>query len=319
MNPPDMTFANGDLIPALGLGTWKSAPGEVGEAIHSAILAGYRHFDCAPVYGNEREIGAAFSRAFDEGLVTRGELHVTSKLWCDKHEKQHVVPALEQTLADLQLDYLDLYLIHWPIALRHGVNFPEKTDDFLTPAEAPLTGTWEGMEDCVEKGLARHIGVSNFNPARLEALLATARLKPEVNQVECHPFLSQPELLEICQNHGMILTAYSPLGSGQQHQAGVSNIFDDSTLARIAAAHLATPAQIALAWAICRGTVTIPKSVHTARLQENFAAAAIILTPQEIREIDALNQGLRHLEGALWTENGSPYSLDWLWQDGALG
>ena len=189
MDIPTFKLKSGGEIPVLGLGTWQAKPGEVGDAVLSAIKVGYRHFDCSPIYGNEKEIGAAFSKAFREGLVERGELWVTSKLWNDNHAEEHVLPALRQTLADLQLDYLDLYLIHWPIALRHGVVMPKGKGDFLKPGEAPLDGTWKGMEMARNLGLSRHIGVSNFSPARLESILEVASHPPEVNQVECHPFL----------------------------------------------------------------------------------------------------------------------------------
>lgn len=313
MKIPGLTLANGDKIPALGLGTWQSASGVVGEAVLSAIHAGYRHFDCAPVYGNEKEIGAAFYKAFSDGLVKREDLWITSKLWNDSHERQHVVPALRQTLADLQLDYLDLYLIHWPVALRHGVSFPEKKDDYLSPSEAPLTETWQGMEECIRENLTHHIGVSNFSPARLESVIAFAGHKPEVNQVECHPFLNQHELLATCAKHNVILTAYSPLGSAKKKQGNTPNLFTNKIFGRIAAARGISSAQLALAWAVSRGTVAIPKSTHANRQKENLAAAAIILTSEEIREIDSLNQDFRYIDGAFWTDNGSPYSLDWLW------
>ncbi len=319
MQIPALTLANGDQIPALGLGTWQSQPGVVGEAVLSAMRCGYRHFDCAPIYGNEKEIGDAFQTAFSEGLVKREDLWITSKLWNDNHERQHVVPALRQTLADLQLDYLDLYLIHWPVALRHGVSFPEKKDDYRSPSEAPLTETWEGMEECLRENLARHIGVSNFSPARLERIIAAASHKPEVNQVECHPFLNQHELLATCAKHNVILTAYSPLGSAKEKVGKTPNLFHNEVIARIATSHGISPAQVALAWAIGRGTVAIPKSTHIDRQKQNLAAAAIALTPAEIREIDALNQDFRYIDGAFWTDNGSPYSLEWLWEGGEVG
>ena len=211
-------------MPAIGLGTWRSEKGEVGAAVLSAIKVGYRHFDCSPIYGNEKEIGEAFSMAFREGLVKRQELWITSKLWNDNHAKEHVLPALRQTLADLQLDYLDLYLIHWPVAFRHGVVMPKEENNFLKPEEAPLDKTWKGMEAALAEGLARHIGVSNFSSARLEKLLEVAEHAPEVNQVECHPFLAQKELLEVCKRHGVVLTGYCPLGSGKEKGGAVPDI-----------------------------------------------------------------------------------------------
>jgi alcohol dehydrogenase (NADP+) len=319
MTIPDIRLKSGGGMPALGLGTWKSKPGEVGDAIISAIKVGYRHFDCSPIYGNEKEIGEAFSKAFGEGLVKREDVWITSKLWNNSHEKERVFPALRRTLADLRLDYLDLYLIHWPIALRDGVVMPEDDEGFLKPADAPLGETWREMERAKAEGLVRHIGVSNFSPARMEKLIAASSYAPEVNQVECHPFLIQKELLEVCNRHGVALTAYCPVGSGKGGDGEVPGIFENDTMLRIAKSHGISPAQVALAWAIGRGTVAIPKSTNVSRQRENLAAAEISLSESEMREIDSLDCGFRYIDGTVWTGEGSPYSLEWLWESGELG
>ncbi len=305
-------------MPALGLGTWQAKPGEVGEAVVSAIRAGYRHIDCAPIYGNEKEIGEAFAEVLGEGLVKRDELFVASKLWNDNHAEEHVLPALRKTLADLRLDYLDLYLIHWPVALRHGVAMPEEGDNFSKPGDAPLAETWKGMERARSEGLARHIGVSNFSPARLEKLVEVAAHPPQVNQVECHPFLSQKELLETCGRHGVVLTGYCPLGSGKEKGGDVPDIFENDVMLRIAEVHKASPAQIALAWAARRGGVAIPKSTDKSRQKENLAAAEILLSAEEMAEIGSLDTGYRYIDGTVWTGEGSPYTLEWLWDGGDL-
>ena len=315
---PEIKLKSGGGMPALGLGTWKSKPGEVGKAIISAIRIGYRHFDCSPIYGNEKEIGEAFSKAFSEGLVKREEVWITSKLWNNSHGKEQVIPALRKTLADLRLDYLDLYLIHWPIALKPGVVMPEEGQGFLKPEEAPLDETWRGMEQAQADGLAKHIGVSNFSPARLEKLMGIAERPPEVNQVECHPFLAQKELLEVCRQHGVVLTGYCPLGSGKPKDGETPTIFEDETISRIAKNHGVTPAQIALAWAVCRGTVPIPKSTNENRQQENLAAVELSLTEAEMAEMDALDCGYRYIDGTVWAGEGSPYNLEWLWDGGEI-
>lgn len=302
----------------VGLGTWKSEKGEVGKAILTAIKAGYKHFDCAPIYGNEKEIGAAFSEAFTNGLVKREDIFVTSKLWCDSHERQNILPALRQTLSDLQLEYLDLYLVHWPIAIKHGIVFPEEGGEFLKPENAPMAETWKGMEEAHSLGLARHIGVSNVSPARLKKLIATASHAPEVNQVECHPFLAQKELLAVCKEHGVVLTAYCPLGSGKDKDDSMPDIFEDETMLRIAKTHDISPAQVALAWAVGRGTVAIPKSTDENRQKENLESAKISLSGEEMSEIDKLDKNFRYIDGSIWTENGSPYSLEWLWEGDAV-
>ena len=184
-------FKNKDSMPALGLGTWKSAPGDVYKAVKIAIKTGYRHIDCAPVYGNEKEVGKAVSECIADGMVKRSDLWITSKLWNNQHAKTDVVPALKQTLSDLNITYLDLFLIHWPIALKKNIMFPQSGKDMISLKEIPLTETWKGMEEAVDAGLARHIGVSNFGINNLTKILNSARIRPEVNQVECHPYLQQ--------------------------------------------------------------------------------------------------------------------------------
>jgi alcohol dehydrogenase (NADP+) len=168
------TFANGDSMPLLGLGTWKSAPGEVGAAVREAIRLGYRHIDCASVYANEPEVGEAIRGAIDAGEVKREEMWITSKLWCNAHGGDNVAAALRRTLSDLGLAWLDLYLIHWPVPIKPGVAFPTSGSDLLPPAQVPLESTWEGMEAAMEAGLTRHIGVSNSPAASCTTSWPTA-------------------------------------------------------------------------------------------------------------------------------------------------
>jgi alcohol dehydrogenase (NADP+) len=315
MNIPTLSFANGDRIPALGLGTWKAEPGAIGEAIPEAIRMGYRHFDCAAIYENEAEIGEAFARAFRDGLVTRDELWITSKLWNNRHLKDDAMPGLKQTLADLRLDYLDLYLVHWPIALKRDVGFPEKGGDFLGPEEAPLEDTWEAMEEMADAGLCRHIGVSNFSPERMRRFVRDARRAPEVNQVECHPLLAQPDLLAACRECDVLLTAYSPLGSpGAAGKDAELSVLQNPDVRAVADKHDATPAQVALAWAIARGTIAIPKSVNPERQRENLGAAELTLDAGDMGRLDSLDRGHRFINGAIWAMDGSPYTLEWLWE-----
>ena len=205
-----LQFSNGDRMPVLGLGTWKSALGDVYNAVKTAIGQGYRHIDCAHIYGNEAEVGQALSEAFDEGLVSRDRMWMTSKLWNDSHAPDRVQPALETTLANLQLDYLDLYLIHWPVAMKKGSDFPLTSDNLIALEDLPISETWQAMESLVDKGLCRHIGVSNFSIPKLESLLETARIEPEMNQIELHPYLQQSPMLDFCRQNNVHLTAYSP-------------------------------------------------------------------------------------------------------------
>ena len=211
-----LKFANGDQMPILGLGTWKSTPGEVYKAVKEALRIGYRHIDCAPIYGNEAEVGQALADSFKEGVTSRDQLWITSKLWNNSHAPEDVQPSLEKTLSDLQIDSLNLYLIHWPVVLRKEVLFLESVNDLIALDDLPISETWPVMEAMVEKGLCNHIGVSNFSVAKLKELLETSKLMPEMNQIELHPYLQQSAMLEFCKANGIHLTAYAPLGSADR-------------------------------------------------------------------------------------------------------
>jgi alcohol dehydrogenase (NADP+) len=310
-------FANGDVMPLLGLGTWKSQPGEVYEAVREALRVGYRHIDCAAAYGNESEIGSALRDGMRDGGIRREELWITSKLWNTAHGRDKVGPALSKTLADLGLDYLDLYLIHWPVPLRPTEGRASKPADFYTLAEVPLHDTWAGMEGVVRDGKARHIGVSNFSSKKLADVLARATIRPEVDQVESHPLLQQPDLLRFCAAEGIHVTAYSPLGSSDRpafaRAADAPVLLDNPVIHAIAAAHGYTPAQVLIAWHLQRGISTLPKSVKPARLRENLAAAELELTPADMERIASLDRGYRLLAGDFWVVPGGPWTLETLW------
>jgi len=310
-----LKFKNGDQMPAIGLGTWKSEPNEVKNAVIAAVKCGYRHIDCAAVYGNEAEVGEAFQELFQEGVVKREEIWVTSKLWNSEHEKQHVEPALQKTLDDLKLEYLDLYLVHWPVSLKHGVGFPESADDFLAPDQAPLKDTWQILEDLHEKGKIKHLGVSNFNIKKIEELLGDARVKPEMNQVEMHPYLPQNQLIKFCENQGILMTAYSPLGSRDRKIKAENepNLFEDQVIVEIAEKHNSSPAQILISWAVNRGTAVIPKSTNPERIKQNLAAGEIELNEAEMQQIAAIDQQFRFIDGSFWTYEGTPYEQEDLW------
>lgn len=312
-----LIYNNGDRMPTCGLGTWKSAPHEAYEAVLEAIRIGYRHIDCAHIYKNEEEIGEAFAKAFGDGMVKREEMFITSKLWNDSHERDEVLPALNQTLKNLQLEYLDLYLVHWPVALKKGMDFPSHPEDFLSPEQAPLADTWKAMEENVDRGLVRHIGVSNFNTTKLAEILEMARIKPEMNQVEMHPFLPQTRLLQFCKDNGIYVTAYAPLGSAYRVDNGEVDfpiLLEDLHMREIAAKHNATPAQVAIRWGIQRGTVVIPKTVKKERLLENFGATQLLLDQEDMERINSLVGPFRYTTGLAWTMKGSPYVQEDLWE-----
>lgn len=309
-----LSFKNNDQMPVLGLGTWKAQPGEVYDAVRRAIKTGYRHIDCAPAYGNEKEIGQALDDAIRDGDVNRRELWITSKLPNTHHRISDVKPALEKTLSDLKIDYLDLYLIHWPIASN-----PDNPKELLSLEEVPLHETWSALEKCLNLGLVRHIGVSNFNVEKLKEITDGAQVRPELNQVEMHPFLPQHTLVDYCHANLIHMTAYSPLGSMDRTAEMKSDdepvLIEQPIIREIAEKHEATPAQILISWSIHRNISVIPKSTNEERLKENFEALSISLDTEDMDKIDGLEQSYRFLGGEMWTKEGSPYETSDLWEE----
>ncbi|MFN2353319.1 MAG: aldo/keto reductase [Desulfopila sp.] len=306
-------------IPALGLGTWKSGKGEVYGAVRQALDIGYRHIDCAPAYNNEEEVGAALKERFAAKNVRREDVWITSKLWNNAHIPEDVAPALKKSLKDLQLEYLDLYLIHWPVAFRPQVFFPKGPEDYLKPGEVPIIETWQAMEECVEQGLIRQIGVCNFSSKKLGDLLDRATIAPMMNQIELHPYLQQEDMLRFCRDKDVLLTAYSPLGSvdrpkGMKKQDEPS-LLENPVIVEIGARHNISSAQVLIGWALQRDTVVIPKSVNQERLQQNVAAADVVLDDEGMQAIKNLDMHYRYVDGGFFAAPGSGYTVAGIWDE----
>ncbi|XP_059472849.1 aldo-keto reductase family 1 member B1-like [Neocloeon triangulifer] len=291
---PSVKFSDGSSVPILGLGTWKSKPGEVKAAVEAAISAGYRHIDCAPAYDNEAEVGEAIANKIKDGTVTRDQLFVVSKLWQTYHEPEVVEEGLRTTLKDLKLDYLDLYLIHFPVGFKQqsGSTSARDANNVIITTDRDYVDTWRAMEKLVEKKLVRSIGVSNFNEEQIDRILKNCSIKPATNQVECHPYLIQKSLSEYCNKNGIIFTAYSPFASPDRPWAKPDEpkLIEDPAIVAIAKKYNKTTAQILLRYQIQRGHVTIPKSVTPARIVQNAQIFDFKLSPEDVEAIEKLDR-----------------------------
>ncbi|ANB15512.1 trifunctional aldehyde reductase/xylose reductase/glucose 1-dehydrogenase (NADP(+)) [Sugiyamaella lignohabitans] len=305
---------SGQKMPLVGFGAWKVGKDTCADTIYNAIKSGYRLIDGAQDYANEKECGQGVARAIKEGIIKREDIFITSKLWNTFHAKEHVEPMLKRSLADWGLEYFDLFLIHFPIAQKYvdpAVRYPPTYVNDIEKSIAyfqntPISETWGALEKCVEAGLVKNIGISNFNAGLIRDLLTYAKIRPAVLQIEHHPYLTQPDLIKYVQAEGIAITAYSTFGPqsfielNHPKAKSITLVLEHPTVLKIAEETKKTPAQVILRWVTQRNIAVIPKSNNQGRLVQNLDSTDFNLTEEQISAISALDIGLRFNNPADW-------------------
>lgn len=296
MDVPKAKLLTNHSIPMLGLGTWKSPKGQVKAAVEAAIDAGYRHIDCALAYQNEDEVGEAIQNKIKEGKISREDVFITSKLWNVFHDPDDVRPALQKSLKSLQLEYLDLYLIHWPQAyVNNGDLFPKDANGKFLYSDVDYVDTWKAFEKLQQEGLVKNIGVSNFNEYQINRIIKECSVVPANNQIECHPYLRNDSVIKFCHSKGITVTAYSPLGSPDRPWAKPEEpiLLEDPKIKAIAERLGKTPAHVVLRYQIQRGVIVIPKSVTPSRIASNIQLFDFELTKEDMDVIGSFDRNFR--------------------------
>ncbi|XP_042488570.1 methylecgonone reductase-like isoform X2 [Macadamia integrifolia] len=313
---PKVVLNSGHRMPLIGFGTGcETIPENLTSTLVHAIEIGYRHFDTASFYQTEEFVGQAIAQALERGLTdSRSDIFVTSKLWCSDADHDLVLPALKETLQKLGLDYVDLYLVHWPVRLKQGTGIIFPKEDVL-PFD--MKGTWEAMEECCRLGLAKSIGVSNFSSKKLSQLLTYATIPPAVNQVEMNPSWQQKKLRDFCNEKGIHVGAWSPLGA-YGAVWGSSLVMENPILKDIALVKGKTIAKISLRWVYQQGAIPIVKSFNKERMKENLQIFDWELTQEEMDKISQIPQR-KGFSGAMFISPNGPYkSLEELWDEEVL-
>ncbi|XP_077325251.1 aldo-keto reductase family 1 member C1-like [Lithobates pipiens] len=307
-----MALNDGHKIPVIGFGTYapeQYTKEQAEEATKVAIDVGYRHIDGAFIYGNEAQVGRAINAKIADGTVKREDIFYTGKLWLTNHAPERVRPALEGSLKDLGLDYMDLFLIHTPVEFKPGDNpMPKDENGKLIFHNTDIPDTWKALEACKDAGLVRSIGVSNFNRKQLELILNAPGLKykPVCNQVECHIYLNQGKMLEFCKSKDIVLVGYSVLGSSRAEgwvNQNTPQMLEDPVLKEVAKQIGRTVAQVAMRYLLQRGIVIVAKSFTPERIKQNFQLFDFELSCEDMKKLDGLNKNFRYLSLDSWKES----------------